>query len=58
MSQKKNRRGFLGLVTSAGFGGLVASTAESWGLQAIQNPLASYPHRDWERAYPLFLTQG
>lgn len=51
MSQEKNRRDFLGLVTAAGFGGLVASTAESWGLQAIQNPLASYPHRDWERAY-------
>jgi nitrate reductase alpha subunit len=51
MSQDKSRRDFLGLVTAAGFGGLVASTAESWGLQAIQNPLASYPHRDWEKAY-------
>lgn len=51
MSQERNRRDFLGLVTAAGFGGLVASTAESWGLEAIQNPLASYPHRDWERSY-------
>ncbi len=51
MSEEKNRRDFLKLVAAAGFGGLVASTAESWGLEAIPNPLASYPHRDWEQAY-------
>ena len=24
---------------------------EAWGLQAIENPLAAYPDRDWEKAY-------
>ncbi len=51
MSHEKSRRDFFALVGAAGFGGLLASTAESWGLQAIENPLAAYPHRDWERAY-------
>ena len=24
---------------------------EAWGLQAIENPLAAYPNRDWEKTY-------
>jgi nitrate reductase alpha subunit len=29
----------------------VASAGRAWGLEAIANPLASYPSRDWERVY-------
>ncbi len=45
------RRDFLGLAGAAGFGALVASVQKSWGVEAISNPLASYPDRNWERAY-------
>ena len=51
MSGKLDRRDFLGMVTAAGFGGLVASTRDAWGLEAVQNPLASYPDRGWEKVY-------
>jgi nitrate reductase / nitrite oxidoreductase, alpha subunit len=45
------RRQFLDLVTAAGLGGFALSADEAWGLQAPSNPLATYPHRDWEKAY-------
>jgi nitrate reductase alpha subunit len=45
------RREFLGATASAGFAAFVASATEAWGLDVIQNPLAAYPARDWERAY-------
>jgi nitrate reductase alpha subunit len=45
------RREFLEAVTAAGFGALVASASKAWGLEAISNPLASYPDRAWERVY-------
>ena len=51
MKQRMERRDFLGLIGAAGFGGLVASTSEAWGLQGGNNPLATYPDRGWERAY-------
>ncbi len=45
------RRDFLGLAGAAGFTALMASVQKSWGLEAISNPLAAYPDRNWERAY-------
>ena len=46
-----SRREFLGAMTAAGFGAFVASAVEAWGLEAIDNPLAHYPSRDWEAVY-------
>jgi len=51
MKHEMDRRDFLELLTAAGFGGLAASTREAWGLEAMQNPLAAYPDRGWERVY-------
>ena len=48
---KQSRREFLDMVAAAGLGGFVLSAEEAWGLQAPSNPLATYPNRDWERAY-------
>jgi nitrate reductase / nitrite oxidoreductase, alpha subunit len=45
------RREFLEAASAAGFGTLVASVSRAWGLEAISNPLAAYPDRDWERVY-------
>ncbi len=45
------RRDFLQRASAAGFSAFVASAASAWGIQAIENPLASYPDRDWERVY-------
>ncbi len=45
------RRQFLDLVAAAGLGGFALSADEAWGLQAPSNPLATYPNRDWEKAY-------
>ena len=46
-----SRREFLAAASAAGFGALVASAGRAWGLEAISNPLASYPNRDWEHVY-------
>ena len=46
-----SRRDFLELVTAAGFGSFALSADRAWGLQAVANPLATYPSREWERAY-------
>ena len=35
----------------AGFGAFAASASRAWALDAIENPLAHYPSRDWERTY-------
>lgn len=51
MKQRMDRRDFLGLISASGFGGLVASASSAWGLQAVRNPLATYPDRGWERVY-------
>ncbi len=45
------RREFLEAAAAAGFGALVASAGNAWGLEAPGNPLAAYPNRDWERVY-------
>lgn len=46
-----DRRRFLQLAAAAGLGAFAASAQRAWGLDAIENPLAQYPSRDWERAY-------
>lgn len=46
-----HRRDFLAAAGAAGFGALLASAARAWGLDAVANPLAAYPNRDWEDAY-------
>jgi nitrate reductase alpha subunit len=48
-----SRRRFLEAVSSLGFASLVTSTERAWGLglPSIDNPLQSYPSRDWEKAY-------
>jgi len=51
MNTRLTRREFLETVRAAGFGALAASATQAWGLEAITNPLESYPNRDWERAY-------
>ena len=45
------RRGFLEAMAVAGFGAFAASANRAWALDAIENPLAHYPSRDWERTY-------
>ena len=50
-NEQDSRRTFLRHVGAAGFGAFLAGTREAWGLEAISNPLASYPDRGWERAY-------
>ena len=51
MKNEISRREFLARISAAGFGALVASTTNAWGLDAITNPLAVYPNRDWEKVY-------
>ena len=46
-----SRREFLEWVGAAGFSAFALSASEAWSLQAIENPLASYPKRDWEKVY-------
>jgi nitrate reductase alpha subunit len=45
------RREFLEAASAMGFAAFVASATRAWGLDAIDNPLARYPDRDWEQAY-------
>ncbi len=51
MKKEISRREFMARISAAGFGALVASTTNAWGLEAITNPLAVYPNRDWEKVY-------
>ena len=51
MEPKDSRRKFLAMASAAGFGALVTSTKDAWGLEAVANPLASYPDRGWEHTY-------
>ncbi len=46
-----SRREFLEAAAAAGFGAFVASASDAWGLERVDNPLAVYPNRGWERAY-------
>ena len=51
MKNELSRREFIARVSAAGFGALAMSATNAWGLDAITNPLAVYPNRDWERLY-------
>jgi len=51
MADELSRRDFLRAAGAAGFAGLIASATKAWGLEAVANPLAAYPDRDWERVY-------
>ncbi|MEE9602359.1 MAG: molybdopterin-dependent oxidoreductase, partial [Thermoguttaceae bacterium] len=51
MKREITRRNFLEAVRNAGFGAFAASATQAWGLDAVTNPLATYPDRDWERVY-------
>ena len=51
MKYELSRRKFLGMAAAAGFSGFVNSAIDAWGMQAVSNPLATYPDRDWERVY-------
>ncbi len=51
MKNELSRREFMARVSAAGFGALAMSATNAWGLDAITNPLAVYPNRDWENAY-------
>ena len=46
-----SRRQFLEGASALGFGAFVQSATRAWGLDAVENPLARYPSRDWENAY-------
>ncbi len=46
-----NRREFLQWMGAAGFSAFALSASDAWALQAIENPLAAYPDRDWEKVY-------
>jgi nitrate reductase alpha subunit len=49
--ERLSRRQFLEGASALGFGAFVASATRAWGLDAITNPLAQYPSRDWEHVY-------
>ena len=51
MKNELSRRDFLQTLSAAGFGALAASATTAWALDAVTNPLASYPDRGWERVY-------
>jgi nitrate reductase alpha subunit len=46
-----SRREFLDMVAATGLTAFELSAERAWGLQTVANPLATYPNRDWERAY-------
>jgi len=46
-----SRRDFLAAASAAGFGAFIAAARSTWGLEAVANPLAVYPDRQWESAY-------
>ncbi len=54
-----DRRTFLQAASSLGFGALLTSANDAWGLQAPANPLGAYPNRGWEKVYrDLFATDS
>jgi len=46
-----DRRAFLQKASALGFGVLVTSATHAWFLDAVENPLAHYPDRGWEKVY-------
>ena len=51
MSSDVTRREFLEAVAAGGFAAWRPRPRKAWGLDAVANPLAAYPDRDWERVY-------
>jgi len=51
MGSNLTRRDFLRAAAATGLGAFVGSAAGAWALEALDNPLARYPDRDWERVY-------
>jgi nitrate reductase alpha subunit len=51
MSQGHDRRSFFKLVSTAGVATLIGTARTAWAIDRIENPLRTYPKRDWERAY-------
>ena len=51
MKKDISRRDFLAGLSAAGFGALAVSATTAWALDAVTNPLASYPDRGWEHVY-------
>ncbi|MBM3791829.1 MAG: molybdopterin oxidoreductase, partial [Acidobacteria bacterium] len=45
------RREFFQRAGRAGFAAFVGSASRAWSLETVQNPLAHYPDRDWEKTY-------
>ena len=45
------RRAFLEAAAATGFGAFIASATGAWALDALDNPLARYPDRGWEKVY-------
>lgn len=55
-NETPSRRTFLSTLAIGGAGfGILGSQTVAWAdkfqVQSIENPLASYPHRDWEKVY-------
>ncbi len=46
-----SRREFVESVAATGFGAFIASATGAWALDALDNPLARYPDRGWEKVY-------
>jgi nitrate reductase alpha subunit len=54
-----DRRKFLHAASAVGFSALVGGATRAWGLDKVENPLAQYPNRDWEKVYrDLFKVDG
>jgi nitrate reductase alpha subunit len=51
MSSPVSRREFLEAARALGFGGVVLGAQRAWGVDRVDNPLAEYPSRDWEKTY-------
>lgn len=45
------RRSFFKLLSAMGMGTLAGTARTAWAVDRIENPLRSYPQREWERAY-------
>lgn len=51
MKNNFGRREFFQMMAGTGLAALAESTIDAWGLEAVSNPLATYPDRGWESVY-------
>jgi nitrate reductase alpha subunit len=49
--EEYGRRSFFKLLSAMGMGTLAGTARTAWAVDRIENPLRSYPQREWERAY-------